>query len=180
MLPTPPQLEPDIKPDEFLSSLLSGWLLWVVVAFIVILVAGLLFYPHKRKKIVPIPPTAEEISIGKIDALLATSPNLRKSATELSLIIREYLSGCSEDPALFETHQEFCRRADALLTLPLAVQVPVRELLEKMAQLKYEPETPENLELARDLASRSKDLIKQMGEISRAASQEKPTPGNQQ
>ena len=81
----------------------------------------------------------------------------RRDSTPCSL--RKYLVGETKDPALYETQQEFNRRADALTALPSELQGPTRDLLDRMASLKYEPDTPENDSLVNELADDTVQLI---------------------
>lgn len=74
-------------------------------------------------------------------------------------ILRKYLVGETKDPALYETQQEFNRRADALTALPSELQAPTRDLLDRMASLKYEPDTPENDSMVNELADATVQLI---------------------
>ena len=107
-----------------------------------------------------------------VDAMLNAIENVRdfhqrrQCATELSLILRTYLTGTSEDPTLFETHQEFSMRADALMNLPVQEQIPVRNLLQRMVQLKYEPNTTDDASVASELARETKDIIERLEYLS--------------
>ena len=61
---------------------------------------------------------------------------------QTSLILRRYLSLAAEDPALFETHEEFIARNDALLSLSDAARAACATGFARLAACKYAPEVP--------------------------------------
>ena len=60
-------------------------------------------------------------------------------ATEASLSIRRYLAACLGEPALYETHEEFLLRDEALAELPAGSREHLNPLLTRLAELKYGP-----------------------------------------
>lgn len=103
-----------------------------------------------------------ETMLGKARARLE---KLKAEATELpphtvavriSLIIRHYLEAAFDDPALFETNEEFALRPHALARLHPDSRQPVTDHLSELSQLKYSPHG-ETAHLTR--------LIDQAGEI---------------
>jgi len=60
-------------------------------------------------------------------------------ALHLSLIIRSYLEKAFEDPALFETNEEFTLRETALAQLPPDSRQAVISYLQTLSQIKYAP-----------------------------------------
>lgn len=161
MIPPPPELDPAATPDDLLHLPLLSPLEWVlllsILGVILALVIILLRKYFFRKKIVPLGPG--EIAAEKIRDILASSPDLKTASVQLSLIFRSYLTGKAEDPALYETQQEFNRRGDALASIPLEFQNPSRELLDQMARLKYEPRSEQDDQKVKELATRTVDLI---------------------
>lgn len=69
---------------------------------------------------------------------LMENPN--QTATECSLIVRRYLSEITGDPALYETHEQWVMRHDALEDFNDSLKQQVGELFSKLAALKYAPE----------------------------------------
>lgn len=57
----------------------------------------------------------------------------------ISLILRQYLEATFEDPLLFETHEEFTLRPDALARLHPDSRQPVCDHLTELSDLKYAP-----------------------------------------
>ena len=62
------------------------------------------------------------------------------TATRISLIIRQYLEAAFDDPALFETNEEFTLRPHALKQLHPDSRIPVTTHLTELSQLKYAPD----------------------------------------
>jgi hypothetical protein len=60
-------------------------------------------------------------------------------AVRISLIIRQYLEAAFDDPALFETNEEFALRPHALARLHPDSRLPVADHLTELSQLKYSP-----------------------------------------
>ena len=60
-------------------------------------------------------------------------------ATRISLIIRQYLSTAFNDPALFETNEEFTLRESALDQLHPRSRQSVINTLHSLSQIKYAP-----------------------------------------
>lgn len=132
---------------------------WSALGAVIILIAVVVVLIVRKKKVPVLPPTPEQIARRQIQALGERKPGLRESSTELSLILRSYLTGKSQDPALFETHQEFNKRADALASLPDTLQGTVRDLLQSMAHLKYSPNSSSDDARIQSLFSQTLDLI---------------------
>ncbi len=166
MIPPPPQLDPATSPDAYLNTALLAWWHWVlIVVAVAILIVLVVWLAKKFIKPVP-PPTPAQVALKRIDTLMTSGKDLRQCATGLSLILRTYLTGTSEDPTLYETHQEFSMRANALMNLPIQEQLPVRNILQRMVQLKYEPNTPNDDSIAAGLAQETRDIIAQLERLS--------------
>lgn len=71
------------------------------------------------------------------------APTARSAAVQTSLILRTYLSLAAQDPALFETHEEFIARSDSLGRLTDDARAACREGFARLAALKYAPELPD-------------------------------------
>lgn len=160
MLPPPPQLDPVVTPDMLPGTFSPGLWGWLGIIFGILALGAIVFFfvTRQKRKVQPVE-TPEQEAKRLIRALMAEKPALREGATALSLILRSYLTGKSNDPALFETHQEFNRRASALTSLPFELQGTARELLQKMAHLKYSSVTPQDAEVLDALFAQSLDLI---------------------
>lgn len=158
--PAFPVLEEAAKPDVYLQ--LTFWeeygALVLICAFVLIaLVTYFVFFFGKNKKQIIYTPA--QICIQKIHALQTDKLSLKDAAVNFSLVLREYITGKTEDPTLYETQEEFNRRVNSLNALPNALHEPVRDLLDEMARLKYEPYTENNDEKVNALAERTVNLI---------------------
>ncbi|MEI6654710.1 MAG: hypothetical protein WCP45_08085 [Verrucomicrobiota bacterium] len=71
------------------------------------------------------------------------TPHARKAAVQASLILRKYLSRAANDPALFETHEEFISRHDALTVLTESARAACASGFAQLASLKYAPQDPD-------------------------------------
>lgn len=159
--PAFPSLMETQTPDAYLQAgFWDTWGIWIMLASILLVVAIAAIVLIRRKGSTPAAPLSPaETAIRDITMLRETHPSLRQAAVEFSLLIRKYLVGETKDQALYETQQEFNRRADALTALPSELQTATRDLLDRMASLKYEPNTPENDSLVNELADDTVQLI---------------------
>ena len=134
--------------------------------------AAVILLIRKKGRTAPAPLTPAQSAVRDITMLRETHPSLRQAAVDFSLILRKFLVGETKDPALYETQQEFNRRADALTALSTELQGPTRDLLDRMAVLKYEPDTPENDSMVNELADRTVQLINDIDAASRTTQEE--------
>lgn len=118
---------------------------WLAAAVLVILLGiALWMFLRKRK-----PAGADLAAIRK--AALADAQNAldklapgscRETAVMTSLILRKYLSAAANDPALFETHEEFVSRHDSLQDLTPDARAAAENGFTRLAALKYAPQVP--------------------------------------
>lgn len=118
---------------------------WLAAAALVILLGlALWMFLRKRK-----PADANLAAIRKAalaeaqNALDKLSPSTcRETAVMTSLILRKYLAAAADDPALFETHEEFISRHDSLQALTPAARAAAEDGFTRLAALKYAPQVP--------------------------------------
>ena len=124
----------------------SGLWPWLVVAAIAALLAvGLILFLRRRTS------SAADAATLRLAAYIeavaglacATTADARNAAVQSSLILRKYLSNAAGDPALFETHEEFVSRHDALKALTAEARSATEAGFTRLAALKYAPEIPE-------------------------------------
>ena len=131
-----PELEEDLPPEMLAEPENNTG--YIAAAIALLLILATLAYLRFRKKtptVIEIAP--EETAINSLQALSKACPDVRECSLQLSMILRRYLTGATQDPALFETHEEFSNRLNALSSIPASCQYPTRVLLEKLAELKY-------------------------------------------
>ena len=172
--PVFPSLMETQAPDAYLhAGFWDTWGIWLALAAILLAVAAaVILLIRKKGRTAPAPLTPAQSAVRDITMLRETHPSLRQAAVDFSLILRKFLVGETKDPALYETQQEFNRRADALRALSTELQGPTRALLDRMAVLKYEPDTPENDSMVNELADRTVQLINDIDAASRTTQEE--------
>lgn len=131
------------SPEALLPD--SGWWPWLAAAAIAALVVIVMMLVLRKKP----PSIASPHAIRKaafdeaIAALAMASPiDVRDAALQSSLILRKYLATAAGDPALFETHEEFVARSDALQALTTTARAAAEAGFGRLAALKYAPEIP--------------------------------------
>ncbi len=90
--------------------------------------------------------------------------NFREAAAWVSLVLRRYLVRSMQEPALFETHEEFVGRHDGLKDLPEDVRADVAVFFTKLAALKYAPEEGSPIS-AGEITSGGKDLLERIHRV---------------
>jgi hypothetical protein len=131
------------------EALLPGhglWWWWVVAGVLALAVGMVVFMLLIRGKVKPPDPALLRESAYR-EALAALSQNppadTREAAVLASLSVRKYLSVAAADPALFETHEEFVSRHDALQALMPEARDAATAGFARLAALKYAPVAPD-------------------------------------
>ncbi len=133
-----PQLAPDIPADAFAANNALMAAIAILGGLVLLIGFGLLLWSaYRRKRAAAPPPTPEALALEALSRLEEDMPPPRAAALRLSLILRTFLAGQTEDPALYETHEEFSHRIDSLSSLPESCQYDMRCMLETLAEQKY-------------------------------------------
>lgn len=115
---------------------------WVFAAVAVVAAVVLLMVLLLRKK--PVFDASKEKREAYLEAKAAFSGKVgtdpRESAIQVSMILRRYLARSMNEPALFETHEEFIARHDGLKNLPDDVRSEAGAFFSKLAAVKYAPD----------------------------------------
>ena len=126
-------------------NLVPTWdpqLWWVFAAVAVFAAIVLLVVLLLRRK--PVVDTSKEKREAYLEAKVALSGDAvtepRESAIRVSMILRRYLARSMNEPALFETHEEFIARHDGLKDLPDDVKSEVGNFFSILAATKYAPD----------------------------------------
>ena len=144
---TDPEIIHDIgDPTPHLPGVFIPLWVWIILAVVVlglllVLVAAIVMARRKRPTPSTNPDEAYIFSRGQLKKLrdaLDGMP-LAEVATQASFALRYYLAACLEEPALYETHEEFTLRVDALEKLPAGSREHLNPLLERLAECKYGP-----------------------------------------
>lgn len=157
------QLRDLVPPDELVREPGWPWPFWALLAAVLIaIIVVVIAYIRERKNL---PGGGRRIDYGaayrRAIEEIEDSSGLQnqEAATRISGAIRLYLATVCGDPSLFETHQEFLSRHEALQGFPEGVRTQVSTVLCQLAAMKYSQ--PEAL-AANDLGSRSKEVIDQL------------------
>ena len=114
--------------------------LWIAIGA-VLLVALIVWLIHRRMKRATDPANIREAAfkdaIAALDAI--SHSDAHAAALESSMTLRKYLSITAEDPSLFETHEEFVSRHDALQKIPQSTRDEVAAIFSRLATIKYAP-----------------------------------------
>ena len=115
---------------------------WVFAAVAVIAAIVFLVLLLLRRK--PTVDASKEKREAYLEAKAALSGDAvtepRESAIRVSMILRRYLARSMNEPALFETHEEFIARHDGLKDLPDALKSEVGDFFSMLATTKYAPD----------------------------------------
>ena len=138
LLQSIPQLESALPVEALQGEGINPWLLWSLVGIGVIILAAIGFFIYQRLRKKPRYVLSPElIALQNLQELEEASPDLRTTSLELSMILRRYLAGTAQDPALYETHEEFSRRFNSLSGISAEYRLSTKKLLEKLAAYKY-------------------------------------------
>lgn len=155
-----PTLEPELPAEEFVTweSLIGGGIAVLVILAVLASIVFLVLRARRQRQ--------AAASVSPLDSALTALaqleeelPPLRPCALRLSLLLRTYLAGCTEDPALYETQEEFSQRMDSLAGVPAALRPELRELLDELAGYKYAAEQQTDGTPCRALTERARDLL---------------------
>lgn len=154
-----PTLEKDIPADQFLVQDFWVPLAWACAILLPLaaLAARWLYRRNKRKAAPGITPLQE--ALNALTELNAQLPPMRECALRLSMILRSYLAGQAQDPALYETHEEFSQRMDSLANVPMSCQLETRDLLEHLAEFKYAGAAEHDTTRAHTLIEQARELV---------------------
>lgn len=130
--------------DPLLPSF--GVWVWFACAAMVLAALGatLFFVARKRRARAADAPTLRESAYQDAVAALGgiSGADGREAAVRCSLVLRDYLVKALSDPALFETHEEFIARHDALQGLAAPAREAAQRGFSLLAEAKYAPDPP--------------------------------------
>jgi hypothetical protein len=133
------QLMEPVSPETLLPSI-GLWPWWTGgILAVIAAIALCIWLARRRGKADPVAlrRAAYQEALAGLDAVQTADP--RDAAVRGSLVLRRYLSVAAADPALFETHEEFISRHDALAALKPEARSAACEHFTRLATLKYGP-----------------------------------------
>lgn len=168
-----PTLEKDIPAEQFMVQEFWEPLAWTcaVILPLAVLAAWWLYRRRNKKEAAAITPMQE--ALAALSELHEETPPMRECSLRLSLILRSYLAGQTQDSSLFETHEEFSQRMDSLSGVPKSCQQETRDLLDYLADFKYSGNTMKDDGLANRLIAQARELVCRINEAQAAEAREK-------
>lgn len=137
------ELKEPASPEALVPSI-GLWPWWLGAALVLAaVVLALVLARRKRKPYDPAAARGEAFAEAAAALGQITADHARAAAVQSSLILRRYLSAAAGDPALFETHEEFVSRHDALQALTPEARQAADRGFARLAALKYAPGTPD-------------------------------------
>lgn len=132
------ELRPPPAPDPFLpKQVFPAWAIAMIATGVLLLVFVMVKLATRKQHANPATLRQRAYDEAR-KAMQASKPsNGREAATLSSLVLRRYLSTVTGDPTLFETHEEFVSRHDALTSLPEPARLAAVEGFDRLAALKY-------------------------------------------
>lgn len=138
------QLQEPVKPEALVpASWVEPWMFAVGGAILLACLAALFFRRKKSSKLDPmaVRRAAFAEAVKALEGIDPTVPP-RQAAVQSSLIVRRYLSVAAGDPALFETHEEYLARHEALKDFSVEARASAAAGFTRLAELKYAEEIP--------------------------------------
>lgn len=139
----------------------SGLWFWLVLAAMVVLVVLviMIYLRHGKSSVAADPERMRHAAFAEATAALANirTADVRDAAVQSSLILRRYVLAVTGDPALYETHEEFVLRHDALQALAAEARAAAEAGFTRMAAMKYAPEMP--AAVAEDVIAEARVLL---------------------
>ncbi len=167
-----PQLDPELSADLFAAGTPWWWWAGACLFFLAAVIVLYALWRRRRRRAQAPPPSAVDVALAALRELETENVSLRACSLRLSLILRNYLRQQLQDPALYETHEEFSQRIDSLAAVPAGQREATRALLEELAELKYEaPGADEANDRREELITRTREIVEKLA----AALQAQPT-----
>jgi len=129
--------------EEVLDPLGLTWWAWlgiVLACIIIITLARFLLKYNKPPQPHPVRNLADALqSLSEIEK---EDLSTNQQATKISLLMRRFLMVHFEDPALYETHEEYLQRGQGLENLPKESHQQLSNYLSLLAEQKYGQNQP--------------------------------------
>ena len=130
-----------LLPGWWLPHILIGGTLLVALMLVAILLVRAIKHPRPENP-AKIREEARLKAVTTLESACGTAETPREAAVLASLALRDYLSTAAQDPALFETHEEFIARRDSLAALSARARDAAADGFSRLASLKYAAEPP--------------------------------------
>lgn len=136
---------------------------WFILGLVCLLViTSAVIVSRKRKK--PLDPLAREreayLKAKEAFGALGTQ-GVRDTAVSVSRILRRYLADAEDEPALYETHEEFISRHDVLKDFPDELKAETGIFFSQLAEVKYAEKIADGCDSGK-MAERGMVLLERM------------------
>lgn len=159
-----PTLEPDIPAEQF--ETVHYQLLLYITPAVLLLAAVVLVWVLRRRKRRSIPaPSPGELALKALQDIGQELPPLRECSLRISLTLRAFLAGQTQDSSLYETHEEFSRRMDSLAGVPMSCREKTARMLEDLAAMKYTPQQETDAARARTMTDDAIALVQEIVQV---------------
>jgi hypothetical protein len=135
-------LEPTSPEALVPDSWVEPWMIALTVCILLVIIALLLLRKKKTPKVDPQAArlAAHAEAVAALASVQCQSP--RDTAIQSSLILRKYLVAAANDPALFETHEEYVARHEALKNFSEESRKAAGIGFTRLSSLKYAADVP--------------------------------------
>ncbi|MBM3863209.1 MAG: DUF4381 domain-containing protein [Verrucomicrobia bacterium] len=140
--PNPLQLLEPRSPEALLPQA-SAWPWLVACAVLIAILAACWVLLRRRESSDPSERLRSAYERARLDLESADPRHPRDAAIHGSLVLRRYLVAATGDPSLYETHEEFIARHDALQMLDAQTRDAAVCGFARFAAFKYAPEPPD-------------------------------------
>lgn len=172
--PVFPSLMETQAPDAYLhAGFWDTWGIWLALAAILLAVAAaVILLIRKKGRTAPAPLTPAQSARQGHHHAPGNTPVPQAGRRGLLPYPAKIPGGGNQRPGPVRDPAGIQPPADALTALSTELQGPTRDLLDRMAVLKYEPDTPENDSMVNELADRTVQLINDIDAASRTTQEE--------
>jgi hypothetical protein len=138
-------LEPTSSEALIPDSWVEPWMIVAATILLVLLMALAVWILKRKKSITTSPLAVRQAALAEASAALDEIGPVaaREAAVRCSLILRKYLSVVAREPALFETHEEYISRHEALKDFSDDARGTATLGFSRLAAIKYAPQTPD-------------------------------------
>lgn len=138
---------------------MQAW--WFLAAGLALLILAVVLFVVRRKKVFldPHREKREAYAAAKKQLESMEETGSREAATATSLALRIYLARSMNEPALYETQEEFVARHEGLKDLPEDIRFETGAFFNHLATMKY---APEDMPMEGDLRERALTLLERI------------------
>jgi hypothetical protein len=137
-------LLPPVPAERYLPPAGLPWWAWALAGLALAILLAIVVVRRRSPRTTPAGPDLAVLRRRALDSLATIDPAAGPAvvATAVSLVVRRFLADLLDDPALFETHEEFLARDHPLARLPDDQRTATSTHFATLARMKYAPAEP--------------------------------------